>query len=161
MLDHCCLALLKRLSDTQPCLRALHSITGHQQAVLEHLHARRWPTEAVAEDEDVVMELLAVAQAEEAPSQPAAEEETVAVEEETVAAVVTAVAATVAEEIVAVGTVEVAIGAEAAVTGVAAAADGHLRKSTRLPPEESPSRIPRSRPSRRLAKRPGNLLSSP
>lgn len=160
MLDHCCLALLKRLSDTQPCLRALHSITAHQQAVLDHLHARRWPTEAVAEDVDVVMELLAVAQAEEAPSQPAAEEETVAVEEETVAAVVTAVAATVAE-IAVVDTVEVAIGAEVAVTEVAAAADGHLRKSTRLPPEESPSRIPRSRPSRRLAKRPANLLSSP
>lgn len=101
------------------------------------------------EDEDVVMELPAVAQAVEAPSRRPGEEATVAgARAIEAAAVVTVVAATVAEEIVAVGiaeaeiaapSVEVATGAEVVVTVVAAAADGQLRKSTRLPLEESPS----------------------
>lgn len=102
-----------------------------------------WLIEAVAEGEDVVMELLAVVQAVEAPSRRPGEEVTVA-EEAAIeaAAVVTVVAGTVAEEIAA-PSVEVAIGAEVAVTAVAAAADAQLRRYTRLPREESPSPMPR------------------
>lgn len=100
-----------------------------------------WLIEAVVEDGDVVMELLAVVQAVEAPSRRPGEEvtvaEAVAIE---AAAVATVVAETVAEEIAAV---EVLIGAEVAVTAVAAAADGQLLRYTRLPLEESPSPMPR------------------
>lgn len=106
----------------------------------------------MAEDEDAVMEPLAVVQAEEALSRRPGEV-TVAEAVVIVAAVVdTVAAATVAEEIVAVGIaeaeiaagiVEVAIGAEVAVTEAAAAADDPLRKSTRLLPEESPLPMPR------------------
>lgn len=103
-------------------------------------------------DEDVVMELPAAAQAEEALFHLVVEEETVAeVLAIEAAAVDTVAAATAAEEIAAgtaevaivVATVEVVIGAEAAVTEVAAAVDDHLRRSTRRPVEQYPSPIPR------------------
>lgn len=102
----------------------------------------------MAEDEDVVTELLAVAQAVEAPSRRPGEEVTVAealaIEAAAVVTVVAEIVAVgIAEEEIAAPSVEVAIGAEVAVTVVAAAADGQLRKSTRLPLEESPSPMPR------------------